>query len=88
MAHLYDVGDSGILTINPSIGRASFNRGPIPPLRRTKMPEWLHKQLAENARKKGLKGKSKDAYIYGTLQKYESQKALARKKALKKRLGG
>ena len=52
------------------------------------MPEWLHKQLAENARKKGLKGKSKDAYIYGTLQKYESQKALARKKALKKRLGG
>jgi hypothetical protein len=54
------------------------------------MPEWLHKQLAQAAAKKGLKGERKNAYIYGTLQKYEEAhgRKKARKSALKKVLGG
>jgi len=35
------------------------------------MPEWLHKKLEKGARKAGLKGKSRKAYIYGTLARYE-----------------
>ena len=54
------------------------------------MPKWLHQQLATLASKKGLKGKSRNAYIYGTLNKYEKAKGRkqARKQALKKVLGG
>jgi len=37
------------------------------------MPEWLHKKLKRQARKKGLKGKRKDAYVYGTMSKYEQR---------------
>ena len=33
------------------------------------MPKALHKKLARSATKKGLKGKRKKAYIYGTLKK-------------------
>lgn len=35
------------------------------------MPAKLHRTLERQARKKGLKGKRKDAYVYGTLAKVE-----------------
>lgn len=37
------------------------------------MPKALHDSLKRQADKKGLKGKRRDAYIYGTLQKYEKK---------------
>lgn len=33
------------------------------------MPKKIHKTLEKSARKKGLKGNRKNAYIYGTLNK-------------------
>jgi len=33
------------------------------------MPKKLHKALIKSAKRKGLKGKSKDKYIFGTLAK-------------------
>ena len=33
------------------------------------MPKALHRKLEKTARKKGLKGKRKNAYIYGTMNK-------------------
>ena len=33
------------------------------------MPKKLHEKLKRSAKKKGLKGKRKDAYIHGTLRK-------------------
>jgi hypothetical protein len=33
------------------------------------MPKKLEQKLKEEARKKGLKGKRRDAYIYGTMSK-------------------
>ena len=36
------------------------------------MPIKIEKQLKKLASKKGLKGKARDAYIYGTLQKIET----------------
>jgi hypothetical protein len=33
------------------------------------MPKKMHRALARSARKKGLKGKRKKAYIYGTMAK-------------------
>jgi len=38
------------------------------------MPKALHDKLERQARKKGLKGKRKDAYIYGTMKKIEKGK--------------
>jgi len=38
------------------------------------MPKALHRKLARQASKKGLKGKRKNAYIYGTMQKIESKR--------------
>ena len=38
------------------------------------MPKWLHEALKRSARKKGLKGKRKKAYIHGTLQKHKKRK--------------
>lgn len=38
------------------------------------MPKALHRKLARTARKKGLKGKSFKAYVYGTMQKIESKR--------------
>lgn len=35
------------------------------------MPKCFHKKLEKQARKKGLKGKRKDAYVYGTMNKLE-----------------
>lgn len=33
------------------------------------MPERMHRALAAQAKKKGLKGERRDAYVYGTMQK-------------------
>ena len=38
------------------------------------VPKWLHEALKRSARKKGLKGKRKKAYIHGTLQKHKKRK--------------
>ena len=38
------------------------------------MPKKLHDKLAREAAKKGLKGKRKAAYIYGTMAKIEKRK--------------
>ena len=38
------------------------------------MPKKLHDKLAKEATKKGLKGKRKDAYVYGTLNKIDKKK--------------
>ncbi|KKM94383.1 hypothetical protein LCGC14_1198940 [marine sediment metagenome] len=35
------------------------------------MPKKLHKQLVKSAKKLGLTGKRKAAYVYGTLHKIE-----------------
>ncbi|NHZ84280.1 MAG: hypothetical protein GWP19_00175 [Planctomycetia bacterium] len=47
------------------------------------MPKALHDKLAREAKKKGLTGKRKAAYIYGTMSKIESRKK-AKKKHSKK----
>jgi len=39
-----------------------------------KMPKKMEEALKKEANKKGLKGKKKDAYIYGTLAKYDKKK--------------
>jgi len=39
------------------------------------MPKKLEQALKREAKKKGLKGKARDAYIYGTLAKYKKNKA-------------
>lgn len=33
------------------------------------MPKYLHAKLEKQAKKKGLKGKRKNRYVYGTLSK-------------------
>jgi hypothetical protein len=33
------------------------------------MPKALHKKLEKSAKKKGLKGKRKKAYVYGTMKR-------------------
>ena len=38
------------------------------------MPKKVHEKLEKEAKKKGLKGEKKDAYIYGTLNKIEKSK--------------
>lgn len=38
------------------------------------MPKKLHDKLEREAKKKGLTGERKDAYIYGTLDKIEEKK--------------
>ena len=38
------------------------------------MPKALHDKLARQAKRKGLKGKRKDAYVYGTMKKIEHGK--------------
>lgn len=44
------------------------------------MPKKVHDALARQAAKKGLKGKRKAAYIYGTLQKIEGKPVKKRRK--------
>lgn len=38
------------------------------------MPKALHNKLARQATKKGLSGKRKNAYVYGTLNKIKKGK--------------
>jgi len=38
------------------------------------MPKKIHDALEKSARKKGLKGEKKKAYIYGTMAKIEKRK--------------
>jgi len=38
------------------------------------MPKKLHDKLERQARKKGLTGKRKDKYVYGTMNKVEKKK--------------
>lgn len=42
------------------------------------MPKVLHDKLSREASKKGLKGKRKDAYVYGTLNKVDKKKGSKR----------
>ena len=44
------------------------------------MPKELHRRLAKQAEKKGLKGKRKDAYVYGTMNRIESGKRAPRRR--------
>jgi len=37
------------------------------------MPKAMHDALKKSARKKGLKGKRRDAYIFGTLAKLKKK---------------
>jgi len=37
------------------------------------MPKALHEKLERQARKKGLKGKRKDKYVFGTLSKIKKK---------------
>ena len=39
------------------------------------MPAWLHRELEKSARKKRLKGKRKNSYVYGALREYEKKKS-------------
>lgn len=38
------------------------------------MPKELHDKLKKEAKKKGLKGKAADAYVYSVLNKVEKKK--------------
>ena len=38
------------------------------------MPKKLHDTLVKSARKKGLSGKAKDRYVYGTMKKIEKKR--------------
>uniref|UniRef100_A0A6M3LJE1 Uncharacterized protein n=1 Tax=viral metagenome TaxID=1070528 RepID=A0A6M3LJE1_9ZZZZ len=38
------------------------------------MPEKMHKALKKQAKKKGLTGKRKDAYVWGTMNKIKKGK--------------
>jgi len=38
------------------------------------MPKKIHDKLVKSARKKGLSGKAKDRFIYGTMSKIEKKK--------------
>ena len=41
------------------------------------MPKKMHKRLEKAARKKGLTGKRKKAYVYGTMKKRSKKKQSA-----------
>ena len=38
------------------------------------MPKAMHRALAKSAKKKGLKGKRRAAYVYGTMAKHKAAK--------------
>lgn len=44
------------------------------------MPKKLEKKLAKSARKAGLKGKRRKAYIFGTMSKIEKARKAKRKR--------
>lgn len=43
------------------------------------MPKKLHDKLLKEAKAKGLTGKRRDAYVYGTMSKVEPKKKVKRK---------
>lgn len=43
------------------------------------MPKKLHDKLEREAREKGLVGKAKDKYVYGTMKKIENKKSKRKK---------
>ena len=51
------------------------------------MPKELHDKLKREAKKKGLKGKRADAYVYGTMQRVTSWKPNHAKKGGKSHKG-
>jgi len=46
----------------------------------TKMPKELHAKLKREAHKKGLSGKAKAAYVYGTLENIKKKSKYQRTK--------
>ena len=48
------------------------------------MPKYIHDKLVKEAKKKGLKGKRKNAYVFGTLNKIETNISNFGKKKKKK----
>lgn len=44
------------------------------------MPKKEHRKLARQAKKKGLTGDRKDAYVYGTMNKIEKRRKAKRKR--------
>lgn len=44
------------------------------------MPKAMHDRLARQASKRGLKGKKRAAYVYGTLAKVAGRRARSRKR--------
>jgi hypothetical protein len=49
------------------------------------MPKKVHDKLVREAKKKGLTGKRKDAYVYGTLNKIEGKPSSKKKPRSKKK---
>lgn len=47
------------------------------------MPKALHRKLDKEAKKKGMTGKRKDRYVYGTLEKVKKEEK--RKRARRKK---
>ena len=43
------------------------------------MPKKVHRKLVSAAKKKGLKGERKKAYVYGALRKLEPKKPRGRR---------
>tara|TARA_B100001013_G_C24620817_1_gene447151 strand:- start:1180 stop:1317 length:138 start_codon:yes stop_codon:yes gene_type:complete len=43
------------------------------------MPKKMHKALSKSAKKKGLSGKRKAAYVYGTMSKTKKASSKKRK---------
>lgn len=41
------------------------------------MPEKLHRELTAQARKKGLSGPRRDAYVFGTMNRIKKRQGLA-----------
>ena len=48
------------------------------------MPEKEHAELERAARKKGLSGDAKDAYVFGTLRLIEVRRELKKRRLAKK----
>lgn len=45
------------------------------------MPQRLHRALEREADKKGLTGKRRDVYVYGTLARYKERQEKKKEKA-------
>lgn len=51
------------------------------------MPVAMERALKKSARKKGLTGKSRDAYVYGTMMRETNWRPPQSRKGFKKRKG-